>query len=195
VIDRQPERLINLAHVGVLSVAPFRFGMWERRATAGVFHQRWPGPLLRSARAAGSVAATRADPVAAAGKLPSGRQEAERMAAGAARHAHDRVSSRQLVHARGTECTARPRRGARDRDHPDRPFQTHEATTTWRHVRFHYGTRGRGGNYSASEIHRWATLIDQRQRQTDVFAYFNSDWRGFAPANARSLLRRLNSGG
>jgi uncharacterized protein YecE (DUF72 family) len=62
-------------------------------------------------------------------------------------------------------------------------------------VRFHYGTRGRGGNYSASEIHRWATLIDQRQRQTDVFAYFNSDWRGFAPANARSLLRRLNSGG
>lgn len=80
-------------------------------------------------------------------------------------------------------------------DHPDRPFQTHEVTATWRYVRFHYGTRGRGGNYSASELDRWATLVGQWRRQTDVFAYFNNDWRGFAPANARLLLRRLNAAG
>jgi uncharacterized protein YecE (DUF72 family) len=28
-------------------------------------------------------------------------------------------------------------------DHPERPFQTHDGTTSWRFVRFHYGARGR----------------------------------------------------
>ncbi len=37
-------------------------------------------------------------------------------------------------------------------DHPERPFQSHEATAAWRFVRFHYGSRGRGGNYSATEL-------------------------------------------
>jgi uncharacterized protein YecE (DUF72 family) len=78
-------------------------------------------------------------------------------------------------------------------DDPKRPFQTHEATTTWRYVRFHYGTRGRDGNYSAREIDRWGSLIEHWLRTTDVFAYFNNDWRGFAPANARSLRRRLDA--
>jgi uncharacterized protein YecE (DUF72 family) len=27
-----------------------------------------------------------------------------------------------------------------------------------------------------------------------VYAYFNNDWRGFAPANARLLLTRLGDG-
>jgi uncharacterized protein YecE (DUF72 family) len=76
-------------------------------------------------------------------------------------------------------------------DHPSRPFQSHEATADWRFVRFHYGSRGRAGNYSASEIETWARRIAQWRRREAVYAYFNNDWRGFAPANATLLLRRL----
>ncbi len=76
-------------------------------------------------------------------------------------------------------------------DHPERPFQSHDATADWRFVRFHYGTRGRAGNYSASEIETWARRIAQWRRRKSVFAYFNNDWQGFATANARLLLRRL----
>jgi uncharacterized protein YecE (DUF72 family) len=76
-------------------------------------------------------------------------------------------------------------------DHPSRPFQLHDATADWRFVRFHHGSRGRGGNYSAAEIETWARRIAQWRRQEAVYAYFNNDWRGFAPANARLLERRL----
>jgi uncharacterized protein YecE (DUF72 family) len=76
-------------------------------------------------------------------------------------------------------------------DHPARPFQLHDATADWRFVRFHYGSRGRAGNYSASEIATWAERIAQWRRREDIYAYFNNDWRAFAPANARLLLRRL----
>lgn len=77
-------------------------------------------------------------------------------------------------------------------DHPIRPFQSHEATTSWRFVRFHYGSRGRAGNYSETEIDTWAARIAQWRRRQDVYAYFNNDWRGFAPANATRLQRKLN---
>jgi uncharacterized protein YecE (DUF72 family) len=79
-------------------------------------------------------------------------------------------------------------------DHPERPFQTLDATASWRFVRFHYGSRGRAGNYSATEIDTWARRIAQWRRREEVFAYFNNDWRGFAPANAKLLLARLADG-
>jgi uncharacterized protein YecE (DUF72 family) len=78
-------------------------------------------------------------------------------------------------------------------DHPKRPFQTYDATAPWRFVRFHYGRRGRGGNYSATELQEWARRIAQWRRRQAVWAYFNNDWSGYAPANAerlRSLLSR-----
>ncbi|HWE34498.1 MAG TPA: DUF72 domain-containing protein [Solirubrobacteraceae bacterium] len=78
-------------------------------------------------------------------------------------------------------------------DHPTRPFQTHQATASWRFVRFHYGHRGRDGNYSQSELETWARRIAQWRRREDVWAYFNNDWRGFAPANALAL-RSMVSG-
>jgi uncharacterized protein YecE (DUF72 family) len=78
-------------------------------------------------------------------------------------------------------------------DHPERPFQTHHATADWRFVRLHYGSRGRAGNYSASEIDTWARRIAQWRRREEVYAYFNNDWQGFAPANAKLLLRRLQT--
>lgn len=78
-------------------------------------------------------------------------------------------------------------------DHPQRPFQSHEATASWRFVRFHYGSRGRAGNYSSMELDTWARRIAQWRRRETVFAYFNNDWQCFAPANAAALRRRLGS--
>jgi uncharacterized protein YecE (DUF72 family) len=77
--------------------------------------------------------------------------------------------------------------------HPKRPFQSLQATASWRFVRFHYGARGRDGNYSATELEEWARRIAQWRRRQAVFAYFNNDWSGYAPDNARSLMRRLGA--
>jgi uncharacterized protein YecE (DUF72 family) len=78
-------------------------------------------------------------------------------------------------------------------DHPKRPFQSDAATADWRFVRFHYGHRGRAGNYSATELAAWAQRIAPWLADGDVFAYFNNDWRGFAPANATLLARRIGA--
>jgi uncharacterized protein YecE (DUF72 family) len=79
-------------------------------------------------------------------------------------------------------------------DHPSRPFQTYEATADWRFIRFHYGARGRAGNYSATEIGEWARRISGWRRREAIYAYFNNDWNSYAPANARLLLGRLGTG-
>jgi uncharacterized protein YecE (DUF72 family) len=74
-------------------------------------------------------------------------------------------------------------------DHPERPWQPWITTADWTFVRFHYGHRGRRGNYSESELRelapRVAALAD------DGYVYFNNDWEGFAVTNAlrmRALL-------
>jgi uncharacterized protein YecE (DUF72 family) len=76
-------------------------------------------------------------------------------------------------------------------DHPKRPFQAYEATADWRFVRFHYGSRGRGGNYSARELEGWAERIGAWLEHEQVFAYFNNDWMGYAPTNAITLRRLI----
>jgi uncharacterized protein YecE (DUF72 family) len=76
-------------------------------------------------------------------------------------------------------------------DHPQRPFQTHEATASWRYVRFHYGTRGRRGNYSDTELEEWAQRLHRWRSTHEMLVYFNNDWEGFAPNNALWLQRRL----
>ncbi len=73
-------------------------------------------------------------------------------------------------------------------DHPERPFQTYDATADWRFVRFHYGSRGRAGNYSATEIDTWARRIAQWRRREEVYAYFNNDWRGLCAGERQALL-------
>jgi uncharacterized protein YecE (DUF72 family) len=75
--------------------------------------------------------------------------------------------------------------------HPSRPFQSLEATTSWRYIRFHFGARGRGGNYSAMELRDWARRIASWRRSHEAYAYFNNDWRGYAPSNALTLKRHL----
>jgi uncharacterized protein YecE (DUF72 family) len=78
-------------------------------------------------------------------------------------------------------------------DHPDRPFQRRVATADWWYLRLHYGARGRGGNYSPAELATWARRIGQWRSRRDVYAYFNNDWSGYAPANAQALARRLST--
>jgi uncharacterized protein YecE (DUF72 family) len=79
----------------------------------------------------------------------------------------------------------------------DRPevkeFQTYELTTDWSYVRFHYGSRGRGGNYSRSELEEWARRFEDWRREVEIFAYFNNDWEAYAVRNALWLKRRLSS--
>jgi uncharacterized protein YecE (DUF72 family) len=76
-------------------------------------------------------------------------------------------------------------------DHPERPFQTHEFTTDWTLIRFHYGVRGRRGNYSETELRTWQRRIAQWRRRVEVYAYFNNDWQAFAVRNALRLKAML----
>jgi uncharacterized protein YecE (DUF72 family) len=78
-------------------------------------------------------------------------------------------------------------------DHPLRPFQSHEATAPWWYVRFHFGHRGRRGNYSDAELEEWAGRLERWRADGEVFAYFNNDWEAFAVRNAlrlRALVER-----
>jgi len=76
-------------------------------------------------------------------------------------------------------------------DQPERPFQTHDLTTDWTFIRFHYGRRGRKGNYSDGELETWAGRIREWRKRIEVFAYFNNDWGGFAVKNGLALKQRL----
>jgi uncharacterized protein YecE (DUF72 family) len=76
-------------------------------------------------------------------------------------------------------------------DTPERPFQTCEMTAGWTFVRFHYGHRGRGGNYSRRELEEWAGRIREWREEVEVFAYFNNDWKAYAIRNGLELKRLL----
>ena len=77
-------------------------------------------------------------------------------------------------------------------DHPERPFQTYELTADWTFIRFHYGSRGRNGNYSERELEEWAQRIEALRAGADVYAYFNNDWHGYAVKNGLWLRERLS---
>ena len=77
--------------------------------------------------------------------------------------------------------------------HPERPWQSFDLTTDWTFLRFHYGARGRRGNYSETELREWAPRVRELAERAEVFAYFNNDWEGFAVQNAlrlRQLVER-----
>jgi uncharacterized protein YecE (DUF72 family) len=80
-------------------------------------------------------------------------------------------------------------------DHPERPFQPHEMTAGWTFVRLHYGQRGRNGNYSKAELETWKRRIASWRSRVEVFAYFNNDWKAYAPRDARWLSDRLSRPG
>jgi len=76
-------------------------------------------------------------------------------------------------------------------DHPERPWQPRALTADFTFVRFHFGRRGRRGNYGPSELEAWAEQLRRFARSAEVFAYFNNDWEGFAVRNARWMRDRL----
>jgi uncharacterized protein YecE (DUF72 family) len=55
------------------------------------------------------------------------------------------------------------------------------------YLRLHYGSRGRGGNYSDSELDVWRRRLAAWRTRREVFVYLNNDWSGFAPRNAQRL--------
>jgi len=77
----------------------------------------------------------------------------------------------------------------------DRPevkaFQAEVFTADWTFVRFHYGSRGRRGNYSEGELQEWTSKFRQWREEVDVFAYFNNDWEVFAVRNALRMKELL----
>ena len=65
-------------------------------------------------------------------------------------------------------------------------------TAEWSFVRWHYGRRGRRGNYAESELREWAARVRDLASHGEVDAYFNNDWEGFAVANGVRLKRLLD---
>jgi uncharacterized protein YecE (DUF72 family) len=74
-------------------------------------------------------------------------------------------------------------------DHPERPWQPWVATTDWTYVRFHYGRRGRRGNYSEAELRELAPRV--AGLAGEGYVYFNNDWEAFAVKNALRLRALL----
>jgi uncharacterized protein YecE (DUF72 family) len=73
------------------------------------------------------------------------------------------------------------------------PFRALELTADWTFVRFHHGQRGRGGNYSETELSEWGERIGGwRAAGIDVYAYFNNDWEGYAVRNGLRLRELLD---
>jgi uncharacterized protein YecE (DUF72 family) len=76
-------------------------------------------------------------------------------------------------------------------DDARRPLPPSPLTTDWTLLRFHYGGRGRRGNYSEPELRAWADRIAELRAHAAVYAYFNNDWEGFAVRNGLRLRRLL----
>ncbi len=77
-------------------------------------------------------------------------------------------------------------------DDPRREAVPQVVTAEWSFVRFHFGRRGRRGNYAEPELREWAARLRDLQSHGDVLAYFNNDWEGFAVANGKRLKRLLD---
>jgi uncharacterized protein YecE (DUF72 family) len=89
----------------------------------------------------------------------------------------------ELLRERGVALVIGDRKGLE--------FQAHEFTTDWTLVRFHYGAKGRRGNYSQSELETWKHRLTQWRRKVEIYMYFNNDWEGFAVKNGLWMRRAL----
>ena len=72
-------------------------------------------------------------------------------------------------------------------DDPRFPFVARKLTASWTYIRFHRGAHGVRGKYAPGELDTWRRRIAAWRKDNCVFAYFNNDWEGFAPENARDL--------
>ncbi|MEA2390425.1 MAG: hypothetical protein QOK31_534 [Solirubrobacteraceae bacterium] len=79
-------------------------------------------------------------------------------------------------------------------DDARRPLPAQVPTAEWGFVRFHYGTRGRGGNYSERELTEWAARLREWRADRELWIYFNNDWNAYAIRNALRLRELLDEG-
>jgi uncharacterized protein YecE (DUF72 family) len=77
-------------------------------------------------------------------------------------------------------------------DDHERPAQPRVITADWTYARLHRGSRGRSGRYSEAELDTWKRRIAAWRSTTEVYAYFNNDWKAYAVHNARWLAKRLS---
>jgi uncharacterized protein YecE (DUF72 family) len=76
-------------------------------------------------------------------------------------------------------------------DDARRPLPAPPPTADFAFVRFHWGRRGRRGNYSDAEVREWAVRLREIAGRDDAFVYYNNDWEAFAPRNGLMLERVL----
>lgn len=57
------------------------------------------------------------------------------------------------------------------------------------YLRFHGGKKLFSSNYTSKELEEWAKKIKKWLKTRDVYVYFNNDAQGFAPKNAKQLLK------
>ena len=118
---------------------------------------------------------------------------ADALGCAAAGPARLRVPARELVHDEVYSLAPRPRRRAGDRrrvipvgEHaarPDRRLDLHSLPPRQPRPARQLLRRRRSTT--------WARRIAQWRRDTEVYAYFNNDWEGYAIRNARLLKSRL----
>ncbi len=72
-------------------------------------------------------------------------------------------------------------------DDPEFDFRTNEITAGWTYVRFHRSSHASSGKYQPREIDSWRRRIAAWRAKTEVLAYFNNDWEGYATENAEKL--------
>jgi uncharacterized protein YecE (DUF72 family) len=78
-------------------------------------------------------------------------------------------------------------------DDPRFPFVERKLTASWTYIRFHRGAHGIRGKYAPGELDTWRRRIAAWRKNNAVYAYFNNDWEGFAPDNARQLASSFKS--
>jgi uncharacterized protein YecE (DUF72 family) len=69
-----------------------------------------------------------------------------------------------------------------------------QLTADFTYLRFHVGSHGGSGNYSHAELGAWKRRVERWARTTEVFAYFNNDWAGYAVENALYLKSAIEAG-
>ncbi len=75
-----------------------------------------------------------------------------------------------------------------------RKIGTEVRTAEFLYVRFHGSSTRDSSDYTEEELRVWVDKVIARQGEVKtVYAYFNNDARGYAPANARQFRTMLLS--
>lgn len=76
-------------------------------------------------------------------------------------------------------------------DSPQWPL-VEEVTADFIYARFHGGKILYGSQYSKQELNEWAEKLKSwHSKGMDIYAYFNNDYKGFAPKNALELKHQI----